>query len=111
MGRLQKFRGASSTACEVRIRVVLYGNSQIRGVESSASAAVYSRCCGFRCHAAVDSARCVPHGRHYPRRRWLGVKIRYRTPHRWFDWQQFYHLLIQLLLSILSMALWLFVGL
>lgn len=24
--------------------------------------------------------------------RWLGVKIRYRTPHRWFDWQQFYHL-------------------
>ncbi|AMO89050.1 histidine kinase-, DNA gyrase B-, and HSP90-like ATPase family protein [Corynebacterium simulans] len=42
--------------------------------------------------------------------RWLGVKIRYRTPHRWFDWQQFYHLLIQLLLSILSMALWLFVG-
>ncbi|MDO5032138.1 sensor histidine kinase [Corynebacterium sp.] len=42
--------------------------------------------------------------------RWLGTPIAPRRPHRWFDWQQFYHLILQLLIGCAAFAVWLFLG-
>ncbi|MBK4138526.1 two-component sensor histidine kinase [Corynebacterium macginleyi] len=42
--------------------------------------------------------------------RWMGVDIPPRRANRWFDWQQFYHLLLQLLICVACFANWVFVG-
>lgn len=39
---------------------------------------------------------------------WLGVKVAPRESNRWFDLQQFYHLLVQLLLAAVAFAAWFF---
>ena len=41
---------------------------------------------------------------------WMGVDIPPRRANRWFDWQQFYHLLLQLLICVACFANWVFVG-
>lgn len=42
--------------------------------------------------------------------RWMGVDIPPRRANRWFDWQQFYHLLLQLLICAACFVNWVFVG-
>ena len=41
---------------------------------------------------------------------WMGVQIPPRRAGRWFDWQQFYHLIVQLLISAACFAAWTAVG-
>lgn len=41
---------------------------------------------------------------------WMGVDIPPRRANRWFDWQQFYHLLLQLLICVACFANWVSVG-
>ena len=41
---------------------------------------------------------------------WMGVEIPPRRAGRWFDWQQFYHLIVQLLISAACFAAWTAVG-
>ena len=41
---------------------------------------------------------------------WMGVEIPPRRAGRWFDWQQFYHLIVQLLLSAACFAAWTALG-
>jgi len=41
---------------------------------------------------------------------WMGVEIPPRRSGRWFDWQQFYHLLLQLLICVACFVNWVSVG-
>lgn len=41
---------------------------------------------------------------------WMGENISPRRANRWFDWQQFYHLILQLLICAACFANWVFVG-
>lgn len=41
---------------------------------------------------------------------WLGQPIPLRRSRRWFDWQQFYHLLLQLAIGCCAFAIWIVLG-
>ena len=41
---------------------------------------------------------------------WMGENISPRRANRWFDWQQFYHLILQLLICAACFVNWVFVG-
>lgn len=42
--------------------------------------------------------------------KWMGVEIPPRRADRWFDWQQFYHLVLQLLISAACFTAWTALG-